>query len=754
MKKHFSLYPFIIAVCLLPFIAFSQSLQTLPIDTNWNQLPGVLNRINVPVFPNRDYNIVSFGAPTNGTTIATTFIQKAIDSCSNAGGGRVIVPPGTFLTGALTLKSNVNLHISSGATLKFSTSTSNYLPVVLTRFEGIECYNYSPFIYSYNAQNIALTGSGTLNGQASNSNWWAWKTSAQATLDDTLLNQEGQAGTPVNQRVFGAGHQLRPVFVQFYASRNILIDSVTIINSPMHELNPVLCQNLTIQNVTINSLGPNNDGCDPECCSDVLINNCTFSTGDDCIAVKSGRNNDGRRVNTPSQYIVIENCNMGNGHGGVTLGSECSGGIHNVYVQNCSLKGTSLSSVLRFKTNSLRGGIIENIFMRNCSIGKVAGDLLDVDMYYQEGDVGSFTPIIRNIEIDSCNSTGSQEAFTVNAYQRSPLTDIKIVGCNFASAGPVGTHTNITRMQVYNTLINNAVPLIPAPPAGYTEAEAYSDKLSWGWSNVLQGYNGNGYMEFADSANSIEWQVSKSNNETDTINFTYANTDSVNKPCSLLINGANAGQITFPPTKSGWATIKKTAPFYTGTNTVRLISLSSKPGAYLDRFKLIQGNLLNAVSDTFNLCSGDTIFFSSGYHGNTLWQWQVNNGNGYSNITNNTIYSGTTKDTLHFTNPPTSIYGYKYRCRILNNTDTLYSPEYTIHFASTWTGALDNTWENPANWSCGELPDSNTDVIINTGVPFYPTVNYNTAYRSIKATPQASINIKAGVLFLLTGKTD
>jgi polygalacturonase len=162
--------------------------------------------------------------------------------------------------------------------------------------------------------------------------------------------------------------------VQFYNSQNILIDSITIINSPMYELNPVLSQNLTIQNVIINSLGPNNDGCDPECCYDALINNCNFSTGDDCIAVKSGRNNDGRRVGVPSQYIVIQNCTMQNGHGGVTLGSECSGGINNVYAQYCNMSSPNLSSILRFKTNSVRGGIIENIFMRDCTIGQVAGD--------------------------------------------------------------------------------------------------------------------------------------------------------------------------------------------------------------------------------------------------------------------------------------------------------------------------------------------------------------------------------------------
>jgi polygalacturonase len=748
MKKAFCFAP----VFLLLFVsAYSTNLPALPIDTNWNQLPVVLSRIHAPTFPNRDFNIVSFGAPTNGTTLATMFIQKAIDSCSAVGGGRVVVPGGTFLTGALTLKSNVNLHISAGATLKFSTATANYLPVVLTRFEGIECYNYSPFIYSNGAQNIALTGSGTLNGQAANTNWWGWKTSVQATKDDTLLNQEGQNGIPVTSRIFGSGHQLRPVFVQFYNSQNILIDSVTIINSPMYELNPVLSQNITIQNVTINSLGPNNDGCDPECCKDVLINNCSFSTGDDCIAVKSGRNNDGRRVNVPCQYVVVENCSMKNGHGGVTIGSEVSGGINNVFAQNCNLSSPALSAILRFKTNSLRGGIIENIFMRNCTIGQVAGDILDVDMYYQEGDVGTFTPIIRNIEIDSCNSSSSLETWEVNAYARSPLTDVKIIGCNFNSSTTVGTLTNVSRLQIYNSFINGSVPLIPTAVAGFTEAEAYSNKSSWGWSNVNAGYNGNGYMEFTDSSNYIEWAVNKTQNEIDTIAFRYADTAAVNKPCTLLVNGANAGQVLFSPTQSNWAVANKNITLLKGNNTIRLVSLSSEAGAYIDRFNLSTSPLLVVQNDTATLCNNDAVFFPSGFDGDYKWQWQLSTDTGYININDDSIYTGTNADTLNLTNAPTSLYGNKYRCTITNATDTFFSKEYVIKFATTWTGSTSTAWENSANWSCGSLPDANTDVIINSGSPFYPVVNTSTSCRSVNAASPATVNVNVGAVLTLTG---
>ena len=592
-KHCIRLLTIVMLICLLQPInsyAYLSSVLTYT-DTNWNNLPIVLSQIQAPAFPNRDINIVNVGAKTDGTSLSTTYIQKAIDSCSGLGGGRVVVPKGTFVTGALRLKNNVNLYIANGATLKFSTNTADYLPVVLTRYQGIECYNYSPFIYAYGVTNIAITGSGTLDGQASNSNWWAWKTTGAS--DETLLDTMGNDNVPVAQRIFGSGHFLRPVFIQPYNSTNILIDSVTIINSPMWEINPVLSQNVTVRNVVINSSGPNNDGCDPECCNYVLIDSCSFSTGDDCIAVKSGKNNDGRRVNVPSQNIVIQNCNMQNGHGGITMGSECTGGIRNVYAQNCTLNSTNLETALRVKTNSVRGGTIENIFMRNCTIGQVSSEILQVDMYYDEGDVGSFTPIVRNFEIDSVTSNSSPSVFTVNCYQRSPITDVRIIGTNFNNATSIGTLSNVCRLQMNNSFVNSSVPLIPTATSGYTEAEAYSAKSEWGWSNVLTGFKGNGYMEFANPDNSIDWTISKTQNEADTLNIRYANVDSVNnKPCTVLVNNVNAGQFTFAPTKSAWSNEKKVIAFQKGTNTIRLVSDNNNPGAYIDRFSMALSALL------------------------------------------------------------------------------------------------------------------------------------------------------------------
>src|SRR5437764_3717533 len=242
----------------------------------WNSVPAILARIKPPKFPARDFNITNFGAVADGKSDSTEAIRKAIAACNAAGGGRVVVPAGIFLTGAIHLKSNVNLNVSEGATLKFSADPEKYLPVVYTRFEGTECMNYSPLIYAFEQENIAVTGTGTLDGSASDANWWAWNkksgnTDAPARGSIRKLLDYGERNVPVKDRVFGKGEYLRPNFIQPYRSRNILIEGIKIINSPMWEIHPVLSTNVTVRNVKISSHGPNNDGCDPESSRDVLM---------------------------------------------------------------------------------------------------------------------------------------------------------------------------------------------------------------------------------------------------------------------------------------------------------------------------------------------------------------------------------------------------------------------------------------------------------------------------------------------------
>lgn len=219
-------------------------------------------------------------------------------------------PPASSSTGAIHLKSNVDLHLAADATIKFSPDPKQYLPLVFTRWEGTELMNYSPFIYAFEQENIAVTGEGTLDGQAGLEHWWRWngrknwgwkEGEPSAAKARNLLHEMAENGTPVSEREFGEGSYLRPQFIQPYRCKNVLIEGITIKNSPMWEVHPVLCTNVTVRKLTINSTGPNNDGCDPESCADVLIEDCSFNTGDDCIAIKSGRNADGRRLHAPSQ---------------------------------------------------------------------------------------------------------------------------------------------------------------------------------------------------------------------------------------------------------------------------------------------------------------------------------------------------------------------------------------------------------------------------------------------------------------------
>lgn len=402
----------------------------------WDSVPAILARIKAPKFPAPDFNITSYGAVADGKSDSTEAIRKAIAACNAAGGGRVVVPAGVFLTGAIQLRSNVNLYLSEGATLKFSTDPEKYLPVVYTRFEGTECMNYSPFIYAFEQENIAITGSGTLDGSASDQNWWAWTRrkeggEAPARASVRKLLDYGERGVPVKDRIFGKGDYLRPNFIQPYRSRNILIEGIHIINSPMWEIHPVLSTNITVRGVKINSHGPNNDGCNPESSRDVLIEDCVFDTGDDCIAIKSGRDNDGRRVNVPSENIIVRNSTMKDGHGGVVMGSECSGGIRNVFIENCHMDSPNLERALRFKSNARRGGFAENVFMRNVEVGRVKEAILTIDFMYETGPNGPYKPIVRNVTLENVKSTSSPRVMWIASFPGAVIDNVTFADCVF-----------------------------------------------------------------------------------------------------------------------------------------------------------------------------------------------------------------------------------------------------------------------------------------------------------------------------------
>jgi unsaturated rhamnogalacturonyl hydrolase len=401
----------------------------------WEAVPGILARIKAPTFPNRDFLITNYGAREGSDS--TEAIRQAVEACHRAGGGRVVVPAGTFQTGAIHLRSNVNLHVSEGATLRFSTDPNKYLPLVYTRFEGTEVMNYSPLIYAFEQQNIAVTGKGTLDGQASDENWWKWArrgpdgAPSPASADVRRLREMGNSGVPVRERVFGPGHHLRNSFIQPYRSRNVLIEGVKIVRSPFWEIHPVLSQNVTVRGVHISTHGPNNDGCDPESSRDVLIEDCYFDTGDDCIAIKSGRDDDGRRVGVPSENIIVRRSTMKEGHGGVVIGSEISGGVRNVFVEDCKMDSPNLDRALRFKSNALRGGVLENVYMRNVEVGRVAEAVLTIDFLYDTGARGPHKPVLRNVVLDNVTSASSPRVMWVVGFPGVTIEGVRFRNCTF-----------------------------------------------------------------------------------------------------------------------------------------------------------------------------------------------------------------------------------------------------------------------------------------------------------------------------------
>ena len=398
-----------------------------------NGIDQVLKQIKAPLFPDREFNVVHYGADAQGIELSTEAIQSAIDDAHRLKGGRVLIPEGTFVTGALELKSHVELHLHEKAYVSFSQNPKDYLPLVLTRYEGVELYNYSPLIYAHHAENIAITGAGTLDGRGDEHHWWPWKygTNGQPSQerDRQLLFDMAEKRRPVEERVFGEGHYLRSSFIQPYQCQQVLIEGVTVKDSPMWQIHPVLSEHVIVRGVHIIGHGPNTDGVNPESCRNVLIEDCYFDNGDDCIAIKSGRNEDGRRIGIPSENIVIRRNEMRDGHGGVTIGSEISDGVRYVYAENNVMDSPNLDRALRIKTNSVRGGTIEHIYFKNNTVKSLKHEVVCIDMMYEEGDAGPHRPVVRHIEVEGLKSSGGRYGVKIAAYSHSPVTNFNMKNC-------------------------------------------------------------------------------------------------------------------------------------------------------------------------------------------------------------------------------------------------------------------------------------------------------------------------------------
>ena len=446
----------VIGVAIAPSFAFGRGREA------WTtEYPKILSRIKGPTFKKRDFSILKYGAKAGGEVDNREAINKAIDAANKAGGGRVVVPAGVFLTGAIRLRSNVNLHVSKGATLRFATNAKAYEPVVHTRWEGMELMHLSPLIYAYGETNIAITGEGTLDGQGK-AFFWKWHGNPRYGGNPEVMSQRAararlyefmDRNAPVSERIFGDGHWLRPQFIQPYKCKNVLIEGVRIIDSPMWEVHPVMCENVTVRGVHIETHGPNNDGCDPESCKDVLIENCHFDTGDDCIAIKSGRNNDGRRLNTPSENIIIRNCLFKDGHGGITVGSEISGGVRNVFAHDNKLDSPDLWTAIRFKNNASRGGKLENFYYKNNSIGQVSRAVIEIDFNYEEGAKGAHIPLVRNVQVDGLTCTTGNRAVDLQGLDTAPIYDVVLKNCTFGEMKNASIIKNVRGMKLDNVTV-------------------------------------------------------------------------------------------------------------------------------------------------------------------------------------------------------------------------------------------------------------------------------------------------------------
>lgn len=399
-----------------------------------------------PIFPDWITNAADF------TSHGIQAIQAAVNACAAAGGGTVIIPDGDWTTGPIHLQDNIHLKLEDGAVLHFSTRFEDYLPVVFTRWEGMECYNYSPLIYAKDCTNIAITGKGTLLGGGEA--WWSWKSKQQAAAKELCYAESNHI--PVEQRIYGTEETaLRPSFIQFIDCRNILMEDFSILDGPQWTLHPVYCENMIIRNVTVSTHGHNTDGLNPDSCRDVLIEGCTFDTGDDCIAVNSGMNEDGWRVNKPCENIEIRSCTMNGGHGGIVIGSAISGGVKNIYAHDCKINGTMQG--IRIKSMRGRGGYVDNAVFENIEINDVSHQAIQINMFYEFSTVQplSDTPSdCRHITIKNVHGHGAAVGIEIKGLPEQKLQHITFENIDL-TAKEAFTCSNAENLSFHNTIINN-----------------------------------------------------------------------------------------------------------------------------------------------------------------------------------------------------------------------------------------------------------------------------------------------------------
>ena len=435
-------------------------------DINWEEkVKSEILAIPIPKFPKKTYNLLDYA-----TDVTSSSIQKLIDLCNSQGGGVVVIPRGTYDNiGKIELKSNVRLHFEDSTKINFSKNKNDFLPMVLTSWEGNDVYNFSSFIHAESQNNIAITGKVVLNGNGSKNNWWNWKDKSlpvpmraenHPNIRPKLLKQN-RDNIPVDQRKYGIDSKLRAYFMTLRNCKNIYIKGLTLINSPMWNIHPLMSENIIIDSVTIISPNnsPNTDGINPESSKNILIQNSVISVGDDCITIKSGRNNDGRRRNMPSENIYIKNCTLANGHGGIVIGSELSGGVKNVIVEDCKMNSPNLLRALRIKSNEYRGAYVQNIAMRNVQIDTIGGPIVGINMDYKSYDTEKtkdrFYTSCDGILVENINCNFANQGWLINGSETLPVKNIKFKNWRVASVKYAIHHKNVKSLILEDVSIES-----------------------------------------------------------------------------------------------------------------------------------------------------------------------------------------------------------------------------------------------------------------------------------------------------------
>ena len=435
--------------------------------------------------PLRDFGITGYGAIGDGKTMNTDAFKAAIQACADAGGGRVVVPKGTFLTGPIQLQSHIELHVDDGAVVLFSKKFEDY-PLAVVNYEGLDTVACRSPIWGDKLEDISITGKGTFDAQGdvwrqlkknkvSPEYWENLVSSGGVVTDDgstwypSLIARDGgpdlkalrQSDHALDPAAYGKFRELlRPTLMFISNSKHVLLDGPTFKNSPNWNLHLMLCDDLTVQNVNIYNPGyaQNGDGIDLDSCSNVVLKDSNINAGDDGICLKSGRDEEGRKRGRPTENVTIDHCTVGEAHGGFVIGSEMSGGVRNVTVTNCTFKGTD--NGLRFKSVRGRGGVVENIKVSNINMSNIPGDAITFDMYYMvkgggkeptSEPVTDATPIFKNFQIDGITCKGAKKAILIRGLPEMPIEGITLKNVN------ISADTGISVIDAKNITFENVV---------------------------------------------------------------------------------------------------------------------------------------------------------------------------------------------------------------------------------------------------------------------------------------------------------